>query len=406
MSHPAAMCWSFVPLILIHSLLKHSHNLCRQPAMKQLAHSRLHSLALLLLVLVAAAAGASSPPPPTCFFASSSSTKGLDRSAVQQQHRRQHGSRTLAAALLNDNKRQMKDVLRPSPPPSPPSSSALTEWAAEVSLASLKEKFTQQPFQRIVPLVTLMSFVGYVFISPYAPGPVPNMLDPAVLKQVGGLTLNYFCVLPTLLPGLAPKFSPVMEGAFNLLLAYAALLSGFLVDGRKAGSSISSVNFFLPFAAAGLALTNTAFLPYLVLRPLHKKDEPCIQKEEVPEVELQFGESKKLLAVYGLAGLYSVWWGFFGRPEFGGLSERWASLLELASTDRLMFAFCVEAVLFWVFQGWLIGDDLKRRRRGGGREGGGVGEVIVPGVAKVVPFVGLFVYMMWRPPLVEGGEGE
>lgn len=392
-----------MPLILIHPLSKHSHSLCRQPSMKQLAaQPRVYALALLLLVIVATA----SPPPPTCFFASSSSTNIMHRSAVQQQHRRQHGSRTLAAALFNDNKRQMKDVLRPSPPPSPPpSSSALTEWSSEVSLASLKEKFTQQPFQRIVPLVTLISFVGYVFISPYAPGTVPNMLDPAVLKQVGGLTLNYFLVLPTLLPGLAPKFSPVMEGVFNLLLAYAALLSGFLVDGRKAGSSSSSVNFFLPFAAAGLALTNTAFLPYLVLRPLHKKDEPCIRTEEVPEVELQLGESKKLLAVYGLAGLYSVWWGFFGRPEFGGLSERWTSLLELASTDRLMFAFCVEAVLFWVFQGWLIGDDLKRRR-GGGREGGGLGEVIVPWVAKVVPFVGLFVYMMWRPPLVEGGEGE
>lgn len=370
--------------------------------MKQLAvHPRVHALALLLLVVVASAAA--SPPPPTCFCASRTNANVLHRSALPQQHRRrQHGSRSLAA-LFNNDKRQMKDVLRPSPPP-PPSSALLTEFAAEVSLASLKEKLSQQPFQRIVPLVTLISFVGYVFISPYAPGTVPNMLDPAVLRQVGGLTLNYFCVLPTLLPGLAPKFSPVMEGVFNLLLAYAALLSGFLVDGRKAGSSSKSVNFFLPFAAAGLALTNTAFLPYLVLRPLHKKEEPCIRKEEVPEVELQLGESKRLLAVYGLAGLYSVWWGFFGRSEFGGLSERWASLMTLASTDRLMFAFCVEAILFWVFQGWLVDDDMMRRK--GGREGGGLGEVIVPWVAKVVPFVGLFVYMIWRPPLLEGGEEE
>jgi hypothetical protein len=373
--------------------------------MKQLdAQPRNRVLTFLLLVFVAGAA-ASSSPLPTCFLQSSTNGNVLPRSALPQQYRRQHGSRSLAAALFNNNKRQMKDSLRPSPPPSPPSSSALNEWAAEVSLASLKEKFMHQPFQRIIPLVTLISFVGYVFISPYAPG-VPNIFDPAVLKQVGGLTLTYFCVLPTLLPGLAPKFSPVMEGVFNLLLAYAALLSGFLVDGRKAGSSSSSVNFFLPFAAAGLALTNTAFLPYLVLRPLHKTDEACIRKEEVPEVELQLGESKKLLAVYGLAGLYSVWWGFFGRAEFGGLSERWTSLVELASTDRLMFAFCVEAALFCVFQGWLVNDDLRRRTRGREGEGWGLGEVIVPWVAKVVPFVGLFVYMMWRPPLLEEGEEE
>lgn len=368
--------------------------------------ARNYALTLLLVVIVAAAT-TSSPHPP-CFLVSK--TDVFHKSAVHQLFRVQHGSRDLALALFNSNndnnrssgKLQMKDVLRPSAPSSPPPPSAFTEWAAEVSLASLKEKFTQQPIQRIVPLITLISFVGYVFISPFAPGPVPNMLDPAVLKQVGGLTLNYFCILPTLLPSIAPKFSPVMEGVFNLLLAYAALLSGFLVDGRKAGSKSSSVNFFLPFAAAGLALTNTAFLPYLVLRPLHKKDEACIRKEDVPQVELQLGEAKKLLAVYGLAGLYSVWWGFFARPEFGGLSERWLSLMELASTDRLMFAFCVEAVLFWVFQGWLVDDDMMRRR--GGKESGALGEILVPWVAKVLPFVGLFMYMVWRPPLMDRGE--
>lgn len=52
-------------------------------------------------------------------------------------------------------------------------------------------------------------------------------------RQVGGLTANYFCILPTILPNLAPVFSPVMEGIFNLLLAWSVLFSGFLVDGRK-----------------------------------------------------------------------------------------------------------------------------------------------------------------------------
>ncbi|KAM3577111.1 hypothetical protein VYU27_001029 [Nannochloropsis oceanica] len=370
--------------------------------------ARSNAMTLLLVVLVAAATTSSTHPP--CFHVSR--TDAFHKSAVHQPIRAQQGSRKLALALFssnNDNNRssgrlQMKDVLRPSAPPSSPPPSALTEWAAEVSLASLKEKLIQQPIQRIIPLITLISFVGYVFISPFAPGPVPNMLDPAVLKQVGGLTLNYFCILPTLLPSIAPKFSPVMEGVFNLLLAYAALLSGFLVDGRKAGSRSSNVNFFLPFAAAGLALTNTAFLPYLVLRPLHKKDETCVRKEDVPQVELQLGEAKKLLAVYGLAGLYSVWWGFFARPEFGGLSARWASLIEMASTDRLMFAFCVEAVLFWVFQGWLVDDDMMRRT--GAKKSGSLGEILVPSVAKVVPFVGLFMYMMWRPPLMDRGEGK
>jgi len=299
-------------------------------------------------------------------------------------------------------RRRVKDVLRP---PLPPQTAVQgNKWAEEISPASLKQKFTQQPFQRVIPLITLVTFVGYVFVSPYAPGSVPNMLDSAVLKTVGGLTLNYFNVLPTLLPDLAPRFSPVMEGVFNLLLAYAALLSGFLVDGRQAAdpASVNSdspggINFFFPFAAAGLALTNTAFLPYLILRPLHKVDKPVMQ-EEVPEIELKLGESKPLLSVYGVAGLYSIWWAFFGRPEFGGLTERWASFTDLVSSDRLMFAFSVEAVLYWIFQGWLVDDDMRRRAA--------VSEGVVPWIAKTVPFLGLFVYMLWRPPLLSQQSEE
>jgi len=53
-------------------------------------------------------------------------------------------------------------------------------------------------------------------------------------QQVGGLTADYFLVLPTLLPKLAPANPPVMEGVFNALVSWAALLAfGFLEDGRK-----------------------------------------------------------------------------------------------------------------------------------------------------------------------------
>lgn len=357
-----------------------------------MARHCLHHALLVLLTLAAAAAGA--PKPPSCFLVASLSPTTISPSIITSTHttfcpRRSshHQIQTRVAAS-----RPVKDALRPLPPPPPTPSN---EWMAALNLATLKEKLLAQPVQRGVPLLTLVWFVGYVFISPWAPGPVPNFLDPAVLKQVGGLTANYFCALPTLSPGWAPKFSPVMEGIFNVIVAYAALLSGFLVDGRTKGGAI---NFFAPFAAAGLALTNTAFLPYLVLRPLHRKEDPPVTQQDVPVVEQQLGESKPLLAVYGLAGLYSIYWTLLGRPEFGGLAERWASFTDLVSSDRLMFAFTVEAVLFWVFQGALVDDDLRRR----GWEPGGVLSL----VAKVVPFVGLFVYMMARPPLLSEEEAE
>lgn len=216
----------------------------------------------------------------------------------------------------------------------------------------------------------------------------------------------------------------------------------------------SSVNVFLPFMAAMVVLTNTAYLPYLVLRPYHRSDETPVSLEDVPVVEQQLGESKGLLSIYGLAGLYSIFWTFFGRPEFGGLTERWASftvcintyefihifarkiiyievssmhanlktsckrtfiaypqslhfltsphhsislplhiiiIQELASTDRLMFAFTVELFLFWAFQGNMVADDCRRR--------GVDPNAPVPTLAKIVPFLGLLFYFLWRPPL-------
>ena len=50
--------------------------------------------------------------------------------------------------------------------------------------------------------------------------------------QVKDYTINFWCVLPTFFPKLAPAQNPVAEGMFNVLLAWAALFSGFLPDGR------------------------------------------------------------------------------------------------------------------------------------------------------------------------------
>jgi hypothetical protein len=50
--------------------------------------------------------------------------------------------------------------------------------------------------------------------------------------QVWNLSVNFWLVLPILTPESAPIVHPVLEGVFNFLLAWAALFSGFLIDGR------------------------------------------------------------------------------------------------------------------------------------------------------------------------------
>lgn len=60
--------------------------------------------------------------------------------------------------------------------------------------ASLNEKFAKQPFTRLAALATLLCFVGYVFISPYAPGS-PDLLRLDVMKQVCRLLVRPSLVL-------------------------------------------------------------------------------------------------------------------------------------------------------------------------------------------------------------------
>ena len=59
-----------------------------------------------------------------------------------------------------------------------------------------------------------------------------------------------------------------------------------------------------------------------------------------------------------------------------------------------------DLVLFGLFQGWLVDDDLARR-------GVGVGEQpALRAVAKFVPFYGMCAYLLLRPELRLGGRPD
>ena len=95
-----------------------------------------------------------------------------------------------------------------------------------------------------------------------------------------------------------------------------------------------------------------------------------------------------------IVGSYSIFWANFGRlTEFGSISERWATFLDLLSIDRVGSSFIVDLFIFALFQGWLIDDDLKRR---------GVNSTdmtMLRFVAKLVPFFGMAAYLALRPSL-------
>ena len=55
-------------------------------------------------------------------------------------------------------------------------------------------------------------------------------------------------------------------------------------------------------------------------------------------------------------GCVSLCWAAAARPEYGGLAERWAYFAQQYSTDRVFWAFCLDAGLYSVWQAWLLGD--------------------------------------------------
>jgi hypothetical protein len=95
----------------------------------------------------------------------------------------------------------------------------------------------------------------------------------------------------------------------------------------------------------------------------------------------------------GFVGTGSILWGFFARQEdFGGIQERFSSLLALLSIDRVGSSFLVDLAIFGLFQGWLVDDDLKRRAVENS-------DSSLYKAAKYVPFFGMAAYLALRPAI-------
>lgn len=222
-----------------------------------------------------------------------------------------------------------------------------------------------------------VGYVGYLLLSEGPPGDSLLHTRPETLHTAIALSLNFWFVTPLLFPHLAPVIHPALEGLFNLVVAWGLLFWGFAVDGRHQRVPI------LPFLLGTAFLTNVFYLPWLAIR------RPQSEPPQLPLSPLErLGESRGWpLTLLGVLCV-SFLWGAVARPEFGDLSARWSALVALVQRDRLAYSFVVDCVVFWVFQGWLVKDDMARRRWQNST---------MLWVARLVPFVGLVIYLWQRP---------
>lgn len=258
--------------------------------------------------------------------------------------------------------------------------------SANLAILRFAKNLISEPI-RAVPIAAWIFYCWFLFLSDVAPGVNALQLDPNTWQEVKDLSINFWLILPIVAKDIAPVFHPIMEGLFNLVLAWSALFFGFAIDGfQKSSRGTSSI--IKPLIGMQF-LTNAIYLPYLFNRD--SKGKEVINSEELTVVE-KFGESKVLPILLGAVGAVAVIWGALARPEYGNLAERVSSFIELASSDRLTFAFVMDAIYYGLFQGWLIDDDLKRRQEAENTE-------VIRRIGKTVPFVGLVIYLLARPPL-------
>ncbi|KAL1508179.1 hypothetical protein AB1Y20_004299 [Prymnesium parvum] len=293
----------------------------------------------------------------------------------------------------------------PEPAPFKPGSASLL-------LLSVASKLIQEP-ARAVPLAAWVGYVTIVFFSNgILPGPDATQLDGATWVEVRDLSLNFWLVAPLLNLPFAPTVHPGLEAIFNWLLAWAAAFGGFLSDGRPGRSAGTTSNSMLPVLAGMQAffgptppqihrvrhhhthlspplqrprtppptaasirtmstrqfLTNAVLLPYLVTRPA--SPDTLTYVEDIGAAAT-IGESKPLGPILAAVGTAAI-----------GLGS----------------SFVVDLVLFALFQGWLVDDDL--RRRGVDPESAGA----LRWLAKGLPFWGLCAYLTVRPSLPARGE--
>ena len=224
-------------------------------------------------------------------------------------------------------------------------------------------------------------YVGLVMLGTSAPGLPVWQTTPEALTSVLHESYNFFYVnILAAQWGLNPvpciAEHPVSEALFNFVNAWGMMfLPAMLADPR--GGRVPNK---LPLWVLTMLLTNVFLIPYMALRlapdaapeggssssggsggsgtssssggGAAQQQEQQQQQREAPGLP---GYSAALAAVAAAVGAVSLAWAVAARPEFGGLSERWEWFQATLASDRVFWAFCVDACLYSVWQATLLG---------------------------------------------------
>ncbi|MDJ0706796.1 MAG: nuclear transport factor 2 family protein [Leptolyngbyaceae cyanobacterium MO_188.B28] len=222
---------------------------------------------------------------------------------------------------------------------------------SEDAIAPSSQLGASQPRLSVVLWMLSAAYLYLLLLSPpgqLIPGEPAWAIQPDTLREVIDESINFFFILP-ILNGIgmmymkAPTVNPVTEALFNFAEAWIFMFLPLLLADKR-GRNLPKV----PIWGMAMFLTNVFLTPYMALRaaaPAAPSQEKC-----------QKGRLARGFGWTGVCvGAIALTWVFIGRPEFGGLTERAQYFGEQLMTNRVTVAFCVDLVLFTVFQAVLMG---------------------------------------------------
>ncbi|AOY80530.1 nuclear transport factor 2 family protein [Moorena producens JHB] len=207
--------------------------------------------------------------------------------------------------------------------------------------------------QGFLAIVFGLIAIAYIYILLLSPpgqliaGQPAWAIQPETIEEIVNESLNFFFILPLFnLVGIhyleAPVVHPTLEALFNFAEAWIFMFLPLLLVDRRTNHLPKIIIWSLAMFG-----TNAVLTPYMALR--YNTPIPPVKEET----------NKGILArVFGwtgmIVGIIALVWGVMGRPEFGDLVERMNYFGEQLMTNRLTLAFCVDLLLFSLFQALLL----------------------------------------------------
>ncbi len=150
----------------------------------------------------------------------------------------------------------------------------------------------------------------------------------------------------------APYVIPPRLAVFNGVEAWIfAMLPALWTDKRR---RIPRPILLVSWLLLGINLTNAFLAPYLALTEIRSSsdgfDEQSLQVEESPDSLLTTAFPRLFGAIAATVGGYALY-----QSIVVATGADWSEFFELVKTDRSYLAFCIDPILFGIFQPLILG---------------------------------------------------